>query len=439
MSLFKYCLLGVGILLLLTAGLVAGFLFLGKDELPPNDSDLWLPKLEIKEEENGYYYFNQLSEKIYQLAKQMQPDLVNDMIEGKNWDTVFVKELLADNEEIFYYFEKTLQTSSFHNPYLLDPKDISVFTNLVSYSGLRNIARLYLLRAELFSREGKGEEALVESLKIIKVGDMLEEGRNGLVGYLTGTRIKGLGVEEFRRLLIKVDLSAGVLKKYTTELNEFYFQKEGLENTVKLEYIDFVNTKEKLVDSIARAGFFDEKIKRLEELEPWWERILLRSDYFYKPNQTKQIFVEYFRDKINDLSKKYYKETKNQEPQNFNLNSWWKILSTENSVGKSLYDTTITSQQGLLTIKYSEEFSIMGTQLLMALKAFSLDKGRLPDNLNELVPAYLASVPNDPFDGESIRYSKEKKIIYSVGKDLIDTGGSEGEDWQTMPDPTFKI
>ena len=35
--------------------------------------------------------------------------------------------------------------------------------------------------------------------------------------------------------------------------------------------------------------------------------------------------------------------------------------------------------------------------------------------------------------------SKEKKIIYSVGKDLIDSGGSKGDDWKKMEDPTFKI
>ena len=45
----------------------------------------------------------------------------------------------------------------------------------------------------------------------------------------------------------------------------------------------------------------------------------------------------------------------------------------------------------------------------------------------------------DPFDGKPIRYSKDKKIIYSVGEDGVDSGGSAGDDWRKMPDPTFSV
>jgi hypothetical protein len=76
---------------------------------------------------------------------------------------------------------------------------------------------------------------------------------------------------------------------------------------------------------------------------------------------------------------------------------------------------------------------------LIAIKAYKIENGKLPPNLEELVPDYILEVPKDPFDGNPIRYSAEKKIIYSVGPDLIDSGGSEGEGWQKMEDPTFKI
>jgi hypothetical protein len=55
------------------------------------------------------------------------------------------------------------------------------------------------------------------------------------------------------------------------------------------------------------------------------------------------------------------------------------------------------------------------------------------------VPKYFTKIPADPFDGKLIKYSPKKKIIYSVGKDLKDSGGSEGKDLRTMKDPTFKI
>ena len=49
----------------------------------------------------------------------------------------------------------------------------------------------------------------------------------------------------------------------------------------------------------------------------------------------------------------------------------------------------------------------------------------LPDSLSALVPKYIEAIPRDPFDGEPMRYSKEHGIVYSVGNDFVDNGGSE--------------
>jgi hypothetical protein len=55
--------------------------------------------------------------------------------------------------------------------------------------------------------------------------------------------------------------------------------------------------------------------------------------------------------------------------------------------------------------------------------------GQLPDTLAELVPAYLAAVPLDPFDGQSVRYKKLPVgyVVYCLGLDFTDNGGREGE------------
>ena len=41
-----------------------------------------------------------------------------------------------------------------------------------------------------------------------------------------------------------------------------------------------------------------------------------------------------------------------------------------------------------------------------------------------LVPEYVDAVPRDPFDGQPFRYSKQKGIVYALGTDLKDNGGS---------------
>ena len=69
-----------------------------------------------------------------------------------------------------------------------------------------------------------------------------------------------------------------------------------------------------------------------------------------------------------------------------------------------------------------EKFSLRATETILALKAYKLEKGKSPSNLSDLVPTYLSQMPIDPFDGKPLRYSREKMLIYCVGKDLQDSG-----------------
>ncbi len=62
----------------------------------------------------------------------------------------------------------------------------------------------------------------------------------------------------------------------------------------------------------------------------------------------------------------------------------------------------------------------------LAASRYRLAHGRLPDRIEDLVPEYLPAVPRDPFDGLPLRYRRtdEGAIIYSVGPDGVDNGGT---------------
>lgn len=70
--------------------------------------------------------------------------------------------------------------------------------------------------------------------------------------------------------------------------------------------------------------------------------------------------------------------------------------------------------------------------IALAIRMFEADEGRLPDTLDELVPAQLPSVPVDPFrsDGGPIGYfpNEAPPRLYSVGLDQEDDGASV-PDW----------
>jgi hypothetical protein len=84
---------------------------------------------------------------------------------------------------------------------------------------------------------------------------------------------------------------------------------------------------------------------------------------------------------------------------------------------------------------YCKAFDFYGTSavhpklvlVVIAAERYRLAQGKFPDQLEQLVPDYLPSVPHDPFDGQPLRiYSREDKFaVYSVGMDGKDDGGKD--------------
>jgi hypothetical protein len=73
---------------------------------------------------------------------------------------------------------------------------------------------------------------------------------------------------------------------------------------------------------------------------------------------------------------------------------------------------------------------IRTSQTAIAVERFRLaHSGNLPASLNDLVPAYLSSVPCDPFDDQPLRYRRLAPgwVVYSIGSDMRDDGGIEGD------------
>ncbi len=62
-------------------------------------------------------------------------------------------------------------------------------------------------------------------------------------------------------------------------------------------------------------------------------------------------------------------------------------------------------------------------KISVAITCFKQSHGKLPDSLEDLMPNYLKEIPIDPFGGGKLGYSKEDRIIYSIGYDYTDSGG----------------
>ncbi len=68
----------------------------------------------------------------------------------------------------------------------------------------------------------------------------------------------------------------------------------------------------------------------------------------------------------------------------------------------------------------------------LAIRAYSLEHGRNPAKLADLVPGYLPEAPKDPFSGGQLVYrvTPTGYLLYSVGVDGVDSGGKNlGGSW----------
>jgi hypothetical protein len=94
----------------------------------------------------------------------------------------------------------------------------------------------------------------------------------------------------------------------------------------------------------------------------------------------------------------------------------------------------------VITIDIRNIAQLRTARVGLAIERYRLAAGSLPDTLADLVPAYLESVPKDPFDGKDLRYKKMEAgfVVYSIGEDQIDDGGKERE-LRTNESPNWDV
>jgi hypothetical protein len=92
-----------------------------------------------------------------------------------------------------------------------------------------------------------------------------------------------------------------------------------------------------------------------------------------------------------------------------------------------LLHTIMPSLSRVTTIELRTVAHLRAADAALAVHRYRLTAGKLPDKLADLVPAYLESVPKDPFDGDELRYKKLDPgfVVYSIGEDLSDDAGKE--------------
>jgi len=101
----------------------------------------------------------------------------------------------------------------------------------------------------------------------------------------------------------------------------------------------------------------------------------------------------------------------------------------------------IPIESSIISIELRTIAYLRTARTALAVLRYRLAAGRLPDVLTDLVPIYLDAVPIDPFDGNELRYKKLDTgfVVYSIGEDLSDDGGTEKPPRRTKESPNWDV
>ncbi len=432
----KIVLIMIAVIVILIVALLSLPRFLNlfaKDIAPINDSDLSLKIVTVSNSDNAYFDLIKLENAIFEPEGKSQ--IILDMVAGKTWDDKLAEEIVSRNAQSFGYFAEAARKPKFQDPISANPAYITPNAVLPAMNSWRRMARLSAIRAIYLAKQGKDKEAMNEALNSVSIGQKIQESQAPLIEYLVAIAMKGVGLETVQKILTTSKLSSNELKQYAQSLNEYYKNEDGFINSFKGEYriqswsIDAITSgnPEVLKEFVGEEGSENQDIAKK-----------IKDNYYFQPNKTKLLFAEYTRANIKSANESCG-EIKVTEVKRLAPTNPAKLYTEENAIGKILHNVIAASLTSVSTKKCEEDLLVSATQAQVAIKAYKNDTNTYPSSLNELVPIYLSSVPQDSFDGKPLKYSAGKKIIYSIGQDMQDSGGSMGDDWRKMPDPTFKI
>jgi len=440
----------LGVPLLALAALVVA---ISIDEAPPFDDDLRVARLDIPDDQNAFTYFQQAIEKL-DLPKDDEPAMDSpapppkvkplpgeepapdapppnrnqrwaDLRRGDvEWDQPIADEVLRRNEAALALWEKSLDVPHYQTPL---PERYTYDIQLPCCWPHLAIANVVGIRSRDRARRGDHEGAFDDALRLARFGQQVETGRGVLVEYLVGLTIKGMGTCLIREQVKTCTLPSSRLRHYAAELARYPCVGQGLVDAWRVEYACQVSAIEEMASGdMDFTGIGSAEPKR--HLGPA-ERLLWRAGRspFFKPNRTRRMFAETMRKMVEDAPKRY-NEIRHIDSDERPLNPVMAVLRG-NAIGEMIYRLLMPALRGVHHLKCQTNVQVAATRTLLAMKAYKLDKGRLPETLEQLVPEYLDAVPIDDFDGKRLRYNAAKKIIYSVGKDLEDNGGTTKQEF----------
>lgn len=392
--------------------MVAAFLLASRDIPPPDTSDLVVVRPDLPPEENAYTFFTQATNVFYWPKKS---DLSRDYLDGKEVDQTALVELVETNGEMVELIKRGIAC-----PRCITP-EVKDFSTLQPYiSSWLSMGKWLAIKTRHDRLEGRYGQAVESCILLLQFSNRIQADAGSIVDYLVGIATLDLGLIQAEDIIRDAGTPPDELKRLAAALDGLGPFSPGLIQAFKGEYCTGANSLDLVLwGDLIFSELFDSP-------DGMFYRFLKRvrvPDYSLQPNRIRREMAALYREMITNVPCCYAGMTWSDVEGSLNMKSSLDRFKP-NGVGRYLCSILVPACRKTIAWKCKAECGVDAARLLAACRMYREQYGVLPDDLQALVPEFLPDVPSDPYDGKPFRYSPSSGVVYSVGPDLMDSGGS---------------
>jgi len=268
-------------------------------DIPPiDDSDLLVVQPVIPATNNAFHVFTNAT-RVLCLSEKNDDDLYTYLWdqeaseESRKVSRQEIASLIESNRLFFALVSEGLQRD--HCFIIEDTNELAQ-----SSMDLMKMNQMLLAKIKLLTEDGKLDEALDTAMLGLRLGELLERDAQRMIDALAGLTIISRSLDFIDKIVDIGTISCDREGRLLKQLHQLKRLRTGLENSYKGYYTMLVN---EVIGSMATI--------RYKAMTRHGARKFVRKDYVYKPNATKKVLAEYWRDQIDRLK---YPEKKNRTP-----------------------------------------------------------------------------------------------------------------------------
>lgn len=311
------------------------------------------------------------------------------------------------------------------------------------YCDNTDLARLIVMECKFYERQGKLDSALDNYVSLFRlIGHLTRQKHATLVNKLIGRLVQNLA---YSSLVQHINHNKLNVQHYRALLDALFSLKKNrtdFKDVLEVRNEEFKEVVKKVADEMRSSQAKQKWVNFYQEFYSEYDRLVDEfSEYWLAAFRENNI--EKFEQKSRQFRERVEKETTLpklgwnflKKRMGFEATAS-PVLSARIFFSRNrpmlLNDTVYTRRHSIananIVTHYTSISNLNVLTTVIAVKLYELKNSKLPDSLNELVPAYLPELPKDPFDDfKPLKYEKrddKKWVIYSFGPDKKDNHAS---------------